>query len=726
MLTDHQLRPGPRVTRASSDEPSGLLNRELSALEFQARVLELAADPSEPLLERVRFTAIVSTAIDEFFAVRVGGLIGQAISGAGTRSADGLSPRETLAAIRARVVDLTAEQSRLWDSELCPALTDEGIEVGRVAGLPPGELRRLRTTFERRILPTVSPVPVGRLFPHVSGLGLHVGLRVIAPRSTVERLVLVPLPAGSPRFVRLDSDRTVLLALDDILMHFAPLLAPGTRIAERSAFRVTRDADFEVSDHADDLLGAVRDGIGRSRYGAACRLEVGSSMSRWMVDRLVAGLGVGRAAVYRVPGLLALTDAFEIAALDRPELKRTVWRPRTHSRLAGADGPGGIFDRIRDDDILVHHPYHSSVTGYERFIHSAARDPHARALKTTVYRIGRESPVVPALLAASEAGKQSVCLVELRARGDEHHNIECARTLEDAGVHVVHGFPNLKVHAKTTLVVRHEGDRLRRYVHIGTGNYPAQAARVYEDFGLFTADEDITADVADLFDFLTGFGRPVRFRKLLVAPLTLRPRLVELIASVAAAAAAGKRAEIRLKVNALTDPDLIEELCRASQAGARIDILARSISMLRPGVPGVSENIRVRSIVGRFLEHSRVYVFHAGAESTFLIGSADLMPRNLDHRVEVVAPVEPPEAQAELTAVLDTLLADNRNAWELLPTGAWQRLAPGAHERPVVAQSTLMRHTAIRDRQMRVTTQSATDVRAAHRHGDSGPLIRSG
>jgi polyphosphate kinase len=469
-------------------------------------------------------------------------------------------------------------------------------------------------------------------------------------------------------------------------------------ILERAAFRVTRDADFELSDDAHDLLEAVRDEIAKRRFGDVVRVEVAASMSSGMLDRLRAGLGVEETEVYRVHGLLALGDAGEIADLDRPELKDEPWRATSQSRLLHTDGDADLFAEIRRGDIFVHHPYESFATSFEQFIRAAARDPLVRALKTTVYRTGDESPVVPSLIAASEAGKQTVCLVELKARGDERRNIEWAHALEQAGVHVVYGFTDLKIHAKTTLVVRREGNRLNRYVHIGTGNYHALTARLYEDFGLFTADEDIAADVADLFNFLTGFGRPQKFRKLLVAPLTLRPRLVELIRSVAAAATAGERAEIRLKVNQLTDPAIIEELYRASQAGAQIDVIARSIAMLRPGVKGLSENIRVRSVVGRFLEHSRVFVFHAGEDSHYLMGSADLMPRNLDHRIEIVTPIEQQRAQAELNTVFETLLADNSNAWELQPDGSWQRLSPPKGERQVVAQTVLMRRSLVRER----------------------------
>jgi polyphosphate kinase len=676
------------------------LNRELSWLDFSARLLDLADDETVPLLERVKFNALFSNALDEFFMVRVAGLLDQAASGLGVRSVDGLTARETLAAIRTKVEEQTDRQSRLWRKRLCPALANERIAIARVDECDERELRELERKFEREIFPVLTPLGVGprQPFPYISGLSLSLGVLARDPDSGEERFARVKVPEGMPRFVRVDSARTVFIPLEDVLAHFLDRLFPGMEILERAGFRVTRDADFELSDDADDLLEAVRAEIHKRRFGDVVRLEVAESMSSTMLDRLRAGLRVEEEEIYHVHGLLGLGDTAEIAELDRPELKDEPWRPTSQTRVLRADDEGDIFAEIRRGDIFVHHPYESFATSFEQFIAAAARDPDVQALKTTVYRTGDESPVVPSLIAASEAGKQSVCLVELKARGDERRNVEWADALEQAGVHVVYGFTDLKIHAKTTLVVRREGNRLRRYVHIGTGNYHALTARVYEDFGLFTADEEIAADVADLFNFLTGFGQPQKFRKLLVAPLTLRPRLVELIRAVADAAAAGERAEIRLKVNQLTDPAIIEELYRASNAGAKIDVFARSISMLRPGVPGLSENIRVRSIVGRFLEHSRVFIFHAGEESHYLMGSADLMPRNLDHRIEIVTPIEQPRAQAELNTVFDALLADNVHAWELEPDDTWRRLRPEKGERKVVAQTTLMRRANARER----------------------------
>jgi polyphosphate kinase len=676
-----------------------LLNRELSWLDYDERVLELADDESVPLLERVKFCAIFSSMLDEFFMVRVAGLLDQAESGVSVRSADGMTPRQALTAIRPRVEELVTTQSRLWRKRLCPALAAEGIMVAHVDDCNDDELDELKKRFEREIFPVLTPLAVspGQPFPFISPLSLSLGVLVRDPDSAEERFARVKVPEGLPRFVEL-GPRRLLLPLEDVIAHFLDELFPGMEILEQAAFRVTRDADLELSDDADDLLEAVRAEVSRRRFGDVVRVEVASTMSKKMIDRLRAGLGVPEAETYAVQGMLDLSEVMEIAALDRPELKDDPWLPITQARLKQPQSDGDLFSEIRRSDILVHHPYESFTTSYEAFIRTAASDPAVTALKTTVYRTSDESPIVPSLITAAEAGKQTVCLVELKARGDEQKNIEWARRLEQAGVHVVYGFPDLKIHAKTTLVVRREGGRQRRYVHIGTGNYHAVTARSYEDLSLFTADERITADVADLFNFVTGFGRPTKFRKLLVAPLTLKPRLIELIRSVAAAAQAGKRADIVLKVNALTDPTIIQELYRASEAGASIDVISRGICMLRPGVPGLSENIRVRSVLGRYLEHSRLFAFHADHTSSYFIGSADLMPRNLDHRIEITVPVEDRRAQAELNATLETLLSDTEQAWELNGDGTWRRLEPAKGERARVAQIALMRRARLRER----------------------------
>jgi polyphosphate kinase len=675
-----------------------LLNRELSWLELNARVLELAADPGQPLLERVKFCAIFSSNLDEFFMVRVAGLMRQADSEMQMRSVDGLTPKEALVRIRKRALELVREQGRQWTKELRPELAQQGIVIGRISDCSEDELSALARVFDRDLYPVLTPLAVGpgQPFPYMSGLSLSLGVFVRDPESGEERFARVKVPETMPRFLATGTGGP-LVPVEDVIGHFLPWLFPGMEVGERAAFRVTRDADFEVDDEADDLLEAVELELRRRRFGDVVRLEIASSMSAEMLRQLKAGLGVGEHQVYPVKGNLDLADVMQIAALDRPELKDVPWVPRTQPRLLPRNGQD-LFGEIRRGDIAVQLPYDSFATSVEAFVSTAASDPDVIGMKATVYRTSEDSPVVPALIAAAEDGKQSVSLVELKARFDEHRNIEWSRAMEQAGVHVVHGYSNMKIHAKTTLIIRRDGDRLRRYVHIGTGNYHARTARLYEDFGLFTADEDITADVADLFNHLTGFARPQRFRKLLVAPFNLRNRLVEEIRRVAAAAASGEHARIRIKLNSLTDEAIIDELYAASGEGAQIDIVARAICSLRPGVRGLSETIRVRSVLGRFLEHSRVYVFEAGERRLHLLGSADLMPRNLDHRIEVVVPVEDGRIKNELDTVLDTLDADNTQAWSLRSDGSWVRLAPAKGEKARPAQEALMRRAVLRSR----------------------------
>jgi polyphosphate kinase len=509
------------------------------------------------------------------------------------------------------------------------------------------------------------------------------------PESGEERFARVKVPEGLDRFVSI-GERGLLVPLETVIAHFLPWLFPEMDITERTTFRLTRDGDTEISDDADDLLEAVESELSKQRFGAVVRLEVSSSITRAMQQRLVERLGVSESNVYPIRGLLDLADVGQLYAADRPELKYDPWVPYTQRRLA-APQDGDLFEEIAQRDIMVQHPYDSFTTSVEAFVRAAAKDPQVVTLKTTVYRTSRDSALAPALAEAVENGKQSVCVVELKARFDERRNIEWARSLEQAGVHVVYGFPDMKIHAKTTLVVRREGDELRRYAHIGTGNYHATTARIYEDVGLLTADPEITADIADLFNFVTGFGRPRRFRKILAAPFNLKKKLIEHIRDVAAAAEKGKHARIRIKVNSITDPDVIDELYKASQAGAEIDLVVRAICSLLPGVPGQSESIRVRSILGRFLEHSRLYCFEAGDEKTYLLGSADLMPRNLEHRIEVIVPVEDAQVRGELETILKALLADNTQAWELGADGAWTRVTPKKSERRKPAQVLFMR-----------------------------------
>jgi polyphosphate kinase len=669
-----------------------LINRELSFLDYDARLLDLVRDDELPLLERVFFLGTFASMLDEFFMVRIAGLIGQAAAGVTVRSPDGRTPQQALADARSRVLQLYTEETRIWERELRPALAAERIALVGVDDLSGPERAELDERFQREIFPVLTPLGVGpgQPFPYISGLSISVALFVVDPETGEERLARVKVPEGLPRFQPVGRTGR-FVPLEQVLMHYLPSLFPGMEIPECSLFRVTRDADLDVSDEADDLLEAVELELRRARFGEVTRLEVSSTMSEQLRVRLQEGLGVVDELVYPLEGMLDLADLSELARLPRPDLKNDPWQPVSRPPWGSIETAAEQFAAIRSQDILVHHPYDSFVSSFEAFLGRSASDPEVIAIKSTVYRTSDDTPLVPALIEASERGKQTVCLVEIKARGDERRNIEWSRALEKAGVHVVYGFPQMKTHAKTTLVVRRESGGLRRYVHLGTGNYNALSARTYEDFGLFTADEEIAADVADLFNYLTGFGRPAHFRKLLVAPFTLKPRLIEEIRGVAEAARAGKKARIRIKVNGLTHVEIIDELYAASDAGVRVDLLVRGVCSLRPGMAGLSENIRVRSVLGRFLEHSRLFVFEADDRSTYLMGSADLMPRNLDHRVEVVTPVEDVALQAELTATVDALLGDTASAWELDAAGSWHRVRPRKDERVRSAQATLMR-----------------------------------
>jgi len=676
-----------------------LLNRELSWVEFGARVLELAEDDRLPLLERLKFAAIFSQGLDEFFMVRVAGLLELDEADVLVRSADGLTAGQALDAIRDRVSELTARQGKLWKRDLAPALAAAGIDVATIDDCSDREREKLRKFFEREVFPILTPLAVGpgQPFPYVSGLSLSLGVIAVEPETGEERFARVKVPEVLDRFVPAGKR---LVPLESVIAHFLPMLFPGMEIAERALFRVTRDADFELSDDADDLLEAVESELRRRRFGDVVRLELSRSASRDMRDRLIQGLDVRPGQVYEVEGLLDQSELWELVALDRPDLKPPAWSPVVPPRWARAASGSEVFDEIRRGDLLVQQPYDSFRASFEAFAEAAARDPEVIAIKTAVYRTSDESSLVSSLIECAEQGKESVCLVELKARFDERRNIEWSREMEEAGVHVVHGFPDLKIHAKMTLVVRREQGGLRRYVHIGTGNYNASTARVYEDVGLFTADEEISADVADLFNHVTGFGRPQRFRKLLVAPFTMRARLVEEIRRMATAAAEGIPTRIRLKLNALVDPTVVEELYAASAAGVPIEIQARSICMLRPGVKGLSETIRVTSVVDRFLEHSRIYWFEAGDESTIYMGSADLMPRNLDRRIEVLTPVENARAKAEIGAILDSAFADTTNTWELGSDSEWTRREAKA-KKTHAHQDAMMRRAQLRARRAR-------------------------
>jgi polyphosphate kinase len=668
-----------RTTAAAPDLSSHALyfNRELSWLEFNSRVLELAEDESLPLLERLKFCAIYSNNLDEFFMVRVAGLHDQIEAGIETPLQDGRTPRATLDEIRRIVREHIERQSRCLELALRPALTHHGIRIVGVDDVDERERRALDERFRRQIFPVLTPLAVGlgRPFPYISNLSLSLGVLVRDPVTGVETFARVKVPKEMlPRFVP-TGDGYTFVPLEDLIAKHLDTLFPGMEIVDYDVFRVTRDADFTVSDEADDLLQAVEDELRRRRFGDVVRVEVGARMSAAIREQITGSLEVGPHDVFDVPGLLDLQDLWDIVSVPGyAELRDAPWTPVTQPRLHGDDNePADLLAAMRRGDILLHHPYDSFATSVERFVEQAVADPDVLAIKQTVYRTSDDSPLVPSLIRAAERGKQAVCLVEIKARFDERANVQWARALEEAGVHVVYGLPSLKTHAKCLLIIRREGDGVRHYVHVGTGNYHPTTARLYTDFGLLTCDDKIGADVADMFNFLTGFARPRAYRRVLVAPAHMRSGILEEIERTVAAHAEGRPARIRMKMNSLVDRACIQALYRASQAGVQVELNTRGICCLRPGVPGVSENIRVVSIVGRFLEHSRIYAFEREGECTVYIGSADLMPRNLDTRVELLTPLLEESLRADLVDTLDRCFADNTNAWDLREDGTWAR-----------------------------------------------------
>jgi polyphosphate kinase len=661
-------------------DPSLYFNRELSWLQFNERVLELAEDPTVPLLERVKFCAIYSSNLDEFFMVRVAGLHDQIDAGIQKPLQDGRTPSETIAAIRAIVREHSARQTRLLDHDLRPALAEHGIRIVSYAEVDRRERQGLDERFRRQIFPVLTPLAVGlgRPFPYISNLSLSLGVMVRDPVTDVQTFARVKVPKEMlPRFVQVGDSHT-FVPLEDVIANNLDALFPGMEILDHHVFRVTRDADFTVSDEADDLLQAVEEELRARRFGECVRVEVSAGMSEAMRDQITRALEVEPEDVFEVDGLLDLNDLWDIVKVPgHGDLRDPPWTPVTQARLQpDEDEQPDILAAMRKRDILLHHPYDSFVTSVERFVEQAVNDPDVLAIKQTVYRTSDDSPLVPALIRAAERGKQAVCLVEVKARFDERANIQWGRALEEAGVHVVYGLPALKTHAKCILVVRREGTGIRHYLHVGTGNYNAKTARLYTDFGLLTCDEEIGADVADMFNFLTGFARPRGYRRVLVAPAHLRQGIIEEIERTIAVHAEGRPARIRMKMNSLVDRECIQALYRASQAGVPIEINTRGICCLKPGVPGVSENIRVVSIVGRFLEHSRIYAFDRDGETTVYIGSADLMPRNLDTRVELLIPIRDETLRADLIDTLDRCFADNTNAWDLQADGSWVRRTP--------------------------------------------------
>lgn len=664
---------------AKTSDSSHLLNRELSWLDFNARVLSLASDAQCPLLERVKFCAIFASNFDEFFEVRVAALRAQVAAGVTTRSADGLRPIAQLALVHSVAAELADRHTSLFRDEIVPALAAEGIGLVKWRQLSEVDRSTLHSLFNDRIFPVLTPLAVdpGHPFPYISNLSLNLAVTMHDADTGQRRFARVKVPPLLPRFVGL-LDGARWISVEEVIAAHLPLLFPGMQIDASFPFRVTRDTDLELDEEeAEDLLEAIEMELRRRRFGRAVRLEIDAAMPADLQFMLIDELELDADAVVHIDGLVDLTGLWTLASLDRPELKDEPWITRTPWILQDGEQPLDFFEVIRRGDVLVHHPYDSFASSVERFIESAAADPDVLTIKLTLYRTSGDSPVVKALIDAAEAGKQVAALVELKARFDEQANIAWARKLERAGVHVVYGLVGLKTHTKVALVVRSEGAAgLRRYVHVATGNYNSTTARIYDDLGLFSADEELGDDVSRLFNALTGLGKMPSFNRLLVAPTDLRPRVLEMIANEHPNGGRGPGA-IRMKMNSLVDEEIIEALYRASQAGVSVDLIIRGICCLRPGVPGLSDNIRVRSVVGRFLEHSRIWEFSRGGTDgsrAWFIGSADIMPRNLDRRVEAIVPILDVTLQRRLVSILDLLLADNQLSWNLSHDGAWAKI----------------------------------------------------
>ncbi len=672
------------------------LNRELSWLDFNSRVLSLAEDPSISLLERAKFLAIFASNLDEFYMVRVAGLKRRDETGLSVRSADGLSPREQLALINRRTQEIAEKHARTFLDKVLPQLAEEGISIIGWADLDADEEERLSAHFREQVFPVLTPLAVdpAHPFPYISGLSLNLAVTVKDSSTGGEHFARVKVPDNVDRFVRVnrtDSPATTpaFLPMEALIAAHLNALFPGMEIVEHHAFRITRNADFEVEEDRDeDLLQALERELARRRFGSPVRLEVADDMTEHMLELLLRELDVDPGDVIQVPGLLDLSCLWQVYGVDRANLKDAPFVPATHPAFGERETPKSVFSTLRDGDVLVHHPYDSFSTSVQRFIEQAAADPHVLAIKQTLYRTSGDSPIVNALIDAAEAGKQVVALVEIKARFDEQANIKWARKLEQAGVHVVYGLVGLKTHCKTCLVVRREGSAIRRYCHIGTGNYNPKTARLYEDVGLLTAAPEIGADLTDLFNSLTGYSRKAQYRNLLVAPYGVRDGIIKRIDAEVARQLEGKSAGVRLKANALVDEQVIDALYRASQAGVPVQVVVRGICALKPGVPGLSENIGVRSILGRFLEHSRILHF-VGAEE-FWIGSADMMHRNLDRRVEVMAQVKDPRLARQLGDIFDSALDPTTRCWVLQSDGHWAA-SPARGERVREHQQELMR-----------------------------------
>ena len=696
-------------------DPALYINRELSLLAFQRRMLEEAQDQTNPLLERVKFLSIVGSNLDEFFMIRVAGLMRQVEAGTVEPAADGRTPSEQLEAIQAEVANLLGAAHKCLRRELLPALEKAGIKIRECRQLSSAQWTRAEKYFSETVFPILTPLAFdpGRPFPHISNLSLNLAV-LIRDGEGQQHFARIKIPATLPQLISVDPPprratkngasvpQQTLVWLEDIIASNLSALFPGMEVLEAHPFHVTRDAEIEIQElEAGDLLENTEEGLRQRRFGDVVRLQVSAALPPEILKILVSNLEVTRKQIFRHSGPFSLSRLKYLAALDREDLKDPPFLPIVPSVIRSRSDDEDIFSIVRSRDILLHHPFDSFQPVVE-FLKKSAKDPFVLAIKMTLYRVGRNSPIVEALLEASEEEKQVAALLELKARFDEESNLEWARALERQGVHVVYGLLGLKVHSKVALVVRLEGDTIRRYVHLGTGNYNPLTAHLYTDLGLFTADEDIGVDATDLFNYLTGYSSKKDYRKLLVAPINLRERIEELIRREIEHSRSSGYGHLIFKMNALEDPEMIRLLYEASQAGVKVDLLVRSICCLRPGVPGVSDTIRVISIVGRFLEHSRIYYFHNGGEEQIYLGSADLMSRNLIRRVEVLFPIEDRKLIRLLRdKVLETYLSDNVKAREMQPDGSYRRKIPGAGKNPMNSQEWLLKAHLLRPRRNR-------------------------
>jgi polyphosphate kinase len=667
------------------------LDRELSWLAFNQRVLELAEDPTLPVLERANFLAIFASNLDEFFMVRVAGLKRRIVTGLAVPTNVGRSPQEVLADISSAAHALQVRHADAWKSLVQPALASAGIEIVSYESLGEEEQRKLYDYFQAQVFPVLMPLAVdpAHPFPYISGLSLNLAIRIRNARTGRQEFARLKVPPMLPRFVEVarDGERVRYLPLEELIAHNLDDLFPGMEILDHHAFRLTRNEDMTIEeDETENLIQALEAELLRRRFGPPIRLEVTEDMDSLTLDLLVSELDITAQEVYRLPGPLDLRGLFDVSRIDRPDLHYKPHLPTTAVAFQPGDNNerADIFSAIRKADVLVHHPYESFATSVQAFLEQAAKDPHVLAIKQTLYRTSGDSPIVQALIDAAEAGKQVLALVEVKARFDEAANIVWARKLEKAGVHVVYGLVGLKTHCKLAHVIREEDGVLRSYSHVGTGNYNPKTSRIYEDFGLFTANDQVGRDLTRLFNELSGYAIEKKFKRLLVAPLHLRKGLLRLIDRERRNAVAGKPARIRIKVNSMVDEQIIDALYRASQAGVPVEIWVRGICSLKPGVPGLSENITVRSILGRYLEHSRIFAFEHDGDEQVYIGSADMMHRNLDRRVEALVRVTSPNHVKELSALFDLAMNDGTSSWWLGADGEWTRHSLGEDDRPLV------------------------------------------